>query len=287
MEKSYLLKYDQSKWKEKISEPVNMLELFITNKCNLRCNGCFYKKGLGTGEMSLDDYKKHICEHISNVKKIILLGGEPTLHPNINEMIEFNNTCGLRTIIYTNGYAMNRISKSVLNNTDVRASVYGFRNSEKPIIKIARQNFPTNIVMLLRKDNTQDLHLVAKYAEENLGCRKFFISGIRDMVSGNHWIDTPETLPLSDYFKVVQNFVINYDGAMEIHISRRGILETVVSQNKVSCCRIGNIFPNGKKIICPFDICKRIMTDELSFGTRICNKNNGNCLFQKIVLVKK
>ena len=40
--KKFKLVYDMNKWKERITDPVPTLQLFITNKCNKRCAGCFH-----------------------------------------------------------------------------------------------------------------------------------------------------------------------------------------------------------------------------------------------------
>ena len=265
------------------------MQLFITNRCNVRYKGCFNQHNLGLGDMSLREYKWHIIDHLGlGIKKIILLGGEPTMHPKINNMIVFNNRAGLKTTIYTNGYGLDTISKSLLGSTDIRLGVYGLKSSEKPIVKIKRPNFPITVVFMLRRDNISEFMSVAQYAEERLGCKKFIISCIRDIAtSGDYWIDTPEILPFEDYFNTVQSFVLEYSGKMDIHIAWRGVIKTNIPRETVEHCRFGNIFPNGEKIICPFDICKQITTNELEIGSRRCNKNNGNCLLQKIVLERK
>ncbi|MDD5164752.1 MAG: 4Fe-4S cluster-binding domain-containing protein, partial [Patescibacteria group bacterium] len=84
--------------------PVNTLQLFITNRCNLRCKGCFYAHKLGAKEMSLREYQDYILKYLPEIQKVILLGGEPTMHKNLPQMLKFNNQYGLKTTIYSTGF---------------------------------------------------------------------------------------------------------------------------------------------------------------------------------------
>lgn len=277
------LNYDISKWQEVVTKPVNTLQLFVTNRCNLLCRDCFYRHRLGTYKMSVENYKKYVDVYRTAVQKIIILGGEPTMHPYLPEMIAYNNSLGLRTTLYTNGYDLSLLYKTDLSLSSIRLSISSARGTEKAINKFSQFRLPIMVVYMLRKNNTAELGEVVSVAEK-LGAKKFFISSIRDITrSGDYWKDTNETLPLTEYAETIQSFVSNYQGRMEIHISRRGVLKTDTVHPKVTRCRFGNIFPNGDKIVCPFDICKNLIVSELRFDERKCNKHT-ECLLRKIVL---
>jgi MoaA/NifB/PqqE/SkfB family radical SAM enzyme len=287
MEKT--LNYDQTRWQELIPRPVNTLQLFITNKCNNRCKACFYAHNLGTEEMSFNDYKKTVMKYSGSVAKVILLGGEPTLHKDLARMIGLNNVLGLKTTVYTNGInikALEQLDETALDSTTIRIGVYGAFESEKPLAKVPDTDLPVTIVYMLRKDNVDELEKTVKMAEERFNCKEFYISSIRDIaVTHDYWKETDETLPLEEYSQVVQEFVKNYNGKLQkFHISKRGVLE---SKKKLPLmtkhCRFGNVFPDGKKIICPLDISRKIYCPELGFRSRKCNKHT-ECLLQKIVL---
>lgn len=279
------LVYDPSKWEELSSVPLNTLQLFITNRCDLSCKDCFYKSRLGPGDMSFDDYREYIENHLGAIQKIILLGGEPTLHKDLPRMIEHNNSLGIKTTIYTNGNNFDIFNDANISNTSIRVSVYGTNQKEKSIRDLkVHPNIPIMLIYMLKKDNVSELTPAINIAED-LGIKKVFISSIRDIArSGDYWRDTPDTLPFIEYAKVIKDFISNYNGNMEINISRRGILKTIKSgESFIDKCRFGNIFPNDDKIICPFDICKNIKTDKLVFNQRQCNKNT-ECLLRKITL---
>jgi len=288
MRGKYFLKYNERRWEEVTSRGVNTLQLFITNKCNLRCTGCFYSHKLGKEEMSLSEYKNHVLEHENEIEKVILLGGEPTLHPDLGEMIEFNNKKRLATTIYTNGSQIKSLEGMDLSKTQVRLGVYGSFSSEKPLYKILSPNFPVTVVYMLRTDNISELDETALMAEHRFNCNGFYISSIRDITSTqDFWKDTPETVPLDEYFRLVQGFVDSYTGEIPVlHIARRGVIETKKQSDEIDRCRFGNIFPDSEKIICPFDISRRVTTDKLVFGKRPCNKDK-SCILKKIVLRRK
>ena len=75
-------------------EGVHQVSFEITNLCNLKCNHCcndsslFADEGLSKNEIFdlIDDLKK------INTISIYLTGGEPTIFPDFEEVIEYINT---------------------------------------------------------------------------------------------------------------------------------------------------------------------------------------------------
>lgn len=278
-----ILNYNPKIWHEERAKPVNTLQLFITNRCNLRCKACFYSHKLGKSEMPFDDYKKHVRKYAKDVKKVILLGGEPTLHKDLSKMISFNDSLGLKTTVYTNGFNLKALENANLKNTQIRIGVYGSYSSEKPLAKV-KTSLPVTVVYMLRKDNVKELMETADMAEKRFNCKRFYISTIRDIaITGSFWKETAETLPLTEYAKVAQEFINNYKGKMELHIAWRGVIKGKDSPPIVTKCRFGNIFPDDEIIRCPLDISKRLTTKKLEFNKHKCNKNKC-CLLCKIVL---
>jgi molybdenum cofactor biosynthesis enzyme MoaA len=69
------------------------IEIDITFKCNLNCFNCnrSCRQAPSDEAMSVDQIKKFIGESISQIRKwecITIMGGEPTLHPGIFEIIK-------------------------------------------------------------------------------------------------------------------------------------------------------------------------------------------------------
>ncbi|WP_287492391.1 radical SAM protein [Sellimonas sp.] len=93
----------------------NRIELIITYKCNLRCINCDaqVRQAPSNLHMSIDQIYKFIDESIKNEvcwEQIRILGGEPTLHPEIENIVEaifdYKSKYSNRTIVtlVTNGY---------------------------------------------------------------------------------------------------------------------------------------------------------------------------------------
>jgi MoaA/NifB/PqqE/SkfB family radical SAM enzyme len=283
---SFTLNY-HNKWVEIRPKLVNTLQVFITNRCNLRCKACFYDFNLGKEEIGFEEYKSIILKYLSKIEKVILMGGEPTLHKDIVRMISFNNEHNLETTIYSNGINLKALEDGAdLSKTKIRVGVYGVEDSERPITKLKDTKLPITITYMLRRDNVEGIFEAAKIAESRFNCQGFFISSIRDIeVTRDFWKDTEETLLLDEYVGVVQDFLDRYSGNLaKIHVSRRGVILPTSYEDRLNICRFGNIFPDKKKIICPFDISKKIYSDELDYSKK-CDKCEG-CLLQKIELVR-
>lgn len=82
--------------------------LEVTTYCNMRCPGCYRGCHLEESEKihePLEKLKKEIdlLLEIRNCQIISISGGEPLLHPNILEIIEYVSSLGLTPLLHTNG----------------------------------------------------------------------------------------------------------------------------------------------------------------------------------------
>ncbi|MBU1627758.1 radical SAM protein, partial [bacterium] len=88
------------------------LEFFISNKCNHSCIGC-HSKSLHKDKVEFLDIKK-AKEVLDEAKEFgvkgieISGGGEPLLHPDIIEFVEYTNEKGLKSGLLTNGTVFNK-----------------------------------------------------------------------------------------------------------------------------------------------------------------------------------
>ncbi len=74
-----------------------------TSKCNLNCSICFsHTKGDSGMDVSLDEVAKMV-NSIKGRKAIAILGGEPTVHKNIIEIVRIFSRAGHFVKFYTNG----------------------------------------------------------------------------------------------------------------------------------------------------------------------------------------
>lgn len=123
--------------------------LEITNGCNLNCDFCIKNKRK-VNNLTIDNYK-FIINKIKNYTKEIYLHilGEPLLHKDINEFINYANKQNLLVNITTNGYLINNI-KSNHNIHRLNISLHSF--NEKYQISI--ETYLKNIFNVI--DNLKD-----------------------------------------------------------------------------------------------------------------------------------
>ncbi|MFP4383779.1 MAG: radical SAM protein [Spirochaetia bacterium] len=121
--------YNTENWPEKSryyrfpwsnnDNPISWLE--ITDVCNIYCKGC-YRKNLD-GHRDLDVLKKEVdfFKRVRNTDGISIAGGEPLVYPKIVELVEYISNRGIKPVIISNTYALNREILTDLYN----AGLYG------------------------------------------------------------------------------------------------------------------------------------------------------------------
>jgi pyruvate-formate lyase-activating enzyme len=83
--------------------------LEVTKACNMYCEGC-YRENDPKGHKSLDEVK-HELEIFKKLRKtdgISLAGGDPLVHPDIVGIVRLIAQNGLKPIINTNGFALDK-----------------------------------------------------------------------------------------------------------------------------------------------------------------------------------
>lgn len=284
------MKFPWDKYEEIPIERRNTLQVFITNRCNLSCLGCFARKIMFGPEkdISVDEYEKVVHAFIDKKGiQINLLGGEPLLHPDLKQILTMNRFGGIKTTIYTNGLLLDKYFSEDFDSVKLRVSVYSYDGKNKSI-KSIKTNFSIDINYMISKETTMDdLLQASNYSEHELNCKVFFISSIRELDNENKefFEDTDLTMPLFEYKSLVHNFLNEYNGNMDIHISKRGVFESTVSPcyNK---CSFANYFIGGKIIQCPYDVVNLKYQNDYEFNIRYC-QNNSTCLMSKVIYRKR
>lgn len=279
----YQISYDTNQWLEVPTREVNTLQVFITNRCNMRCPECFNLRNLGPEEMSFEQYQNVLTQYGSYVDKIILVGGEPTLHRQIKEIVRYNTSQGKRTTIYTNGARLNALTNLPLEGLSVRVSVFGVDTGWKALRKLKPYtHLDVMFTYMLKHDNVDQLLMTAKILEAEYGCRDLLISTCR---GEDYWTEYDYTLPLSEYGMIIDQFLEEYRGNMTLHIATRGVLRGKLDTKRSSKCRYGNVFID-KLIQCPFDIERNYTADSISFSEMDCAKHTF-CILTKIKLQRR
>lgn len=83
-----------------------MINIFVTYRCNLSCPYCFARdmKGEFPHDMGEEAFSALLDWLVSGgVPAASFIGGEPTLHPRLPEMLERTASAGISTVLFTNG----------------------------------------------------------------------------------------------------------------------------------------------------------------------------------------
>lgn len=94
--------------KEKINFVPPTFNVAISSRCNLRCPTCYYglrnPNVFSNGKfISIDNFNLVIDKYAPFVERILLSGGEPLLHPELDTLIEIIKRNGLSVSVSTNG----------------------------------------------------------------------------------------------------------------------------------------------------------------------------------------
>lgn len=76
----------------------------IVDECNIRCQQCFYSKGIATSKMLTPKQITEIIKKVSGkFSEMYVLGGEPTLHPYLQDILKVGLDKFKTVILVTNG----------------------------------------------------------------------------------------------------------------------------------------------------------------------------------------
>lgn len=89
---------------------VNVAWLTINRICNLRCSWCYAQEVIDDSQNMCYDLAKILIDILqqAGVGKIYFIGGEPTLHPELFNMLAYAKENGFESVVVTNGIALSR-----------------------------------------------------------------------------------------------------------------------------------------------------------------------------------
>jgi len=100
-----------------------ILEIDVCEHCNLKCNNCYHFSQVAEPTFLEPDEFRRDMERMSElsgglIRKIYLMGGEPLLHPKLNEIIKIARDCFPYTFIQiiTNGTLLLTAESAVYGN---------------------------------------------------------------------------------------------------------------------------------------------------------------------------
>lgn len=172
----------------------------ILTKCNLTCAHCYINPGQhGKNTLSVDTITAWLQLFVNKTRNanLILLGGEPTLHPDLDKCVKAAREMGYSSItIDTNGYLfhdiLNKIAPQDIDflsfsldgatpKTNDRIRGNGcYEQCVSGIRQAVDRGFKTSLIFTVSNENIHELHMMPELLSR-LGVTRFFIQviGIR------------------------------------------------------------------------------------------------------------
>jgi len=142
----------------------DLVEFYLTHNCNLACSNCNRFNNFQLSGMSDWAANKSLYENLSKkvrFKTIVILGGEPLLHPQICEILDDIKTFWQNSNIeiHTNGLIFSKlknlevVEKIIKNKINLRISIHNKSNIRlltetiKKLFEIKKTNVESNDVI--------------------------------------------------------------------------------------------------------------------------------------------
>jgi len=187
---------------------IKVLAVEITNRCLLRCPGCYAYKD--NKEMNYKTYKKAIKRlPLEKLERLELTGGEPFLHNSLEKIIDYSP---IKPIVFTSGYIWSKKTIKKIKNKvkelrvtikypdkDLDNAFKGRANAHQNALELLKLcnkfNMKTKIHFVVDKTNIYSydkmLELAEKYNSE--------LEVLRFINTGNY---KHIVLPKKEFFKL-------------------------------------------------------------------------------------
>ncbi len=118
--------------------PTRRAVIDINRPCNARCRMCYYTYDESDWSKPLEDAKRELGEAVERGNTSVdFTGGEPTIYPQMTEVIRYAESIGLHTCIITNGLAIEKVKKLAdAGCTEWLLSIHGFEQQQDRILNV-------------------------------------------------------------------------------------------------------------------------------------------------------
>lgn len=245
-----------------LNNELKTVYLFLTRKCNLGCSHC-YISGVGPKAIGVDFNLEKICEILSQakslgLKRIKVSGGEPFLHNEIIDILEFIESLELdEVVLETNGTLINDDKFNKLKNIKnltifvsldhINQSEHdSFRNKEgayKKTIEFLKKLGSTNINSVVTttayKDNFNIIHKIIDFILET-GIKKHrTLLNIHPL--GNALKNTSNALTIDECINLISEIInSDYYKKGKAYLTIPPALTPIEDLKKISTCGWGD-----------------------------------------------
>ncbi|MCL2790457.1 MAG: radical SAM protein [Desulfobulbus sp.] len=245
----------------------------ILTACNLACRHCYINPGQhGTNTLPFETVRQwlKLFAQPERQTNLVLLGGEPTLHPELPAIIRAAKSMRYAVTVDSNGYLfhdlLDRVSPRELDylsfsldgpDAAVNDPIRGegvFAVCTKNILRAVACGFNTSLIYTVSSLNIDHLHRMPALLA-NLGIRRFFIQVIG--LRGNPAVKKPDA---GDSWQVAPEQWLTVVPEVAAAAARLGIHTTypkvyLDEEESFQCAGIVAdnffVFPNGRVYRCP------------------------------------
>jgi SynChlorMet cassette radical SAM/SPASM protein ScmF len=201
--------------------PLNQIYFYLTEGCNLRCRHCWIAPKHQSERNSYAALDLELFKSIIDQAKplglagVKLTGGEPLLHPHINEILEYIQAEDLRLTVETNGVLCTpELAKKMAAGKDtfvsvsldgaevethewVRGVTGCFEAALKGIQNLAELGLRPQVIMTIMRHNKEEVEQVVRLAER-LGAGSVKFNIVQPTARGERMHDSGEALDIEE-----------------------------------------------------------------------------------------
>jgi len=150
------------------------LDILVTDMCNAKCPFCFNRETPCTNTFIKIDVAKTIIRQ-TQAENVLLLGGEPTLYPMIEELINYSKTHGKKVYMTTNGTRMDGFAYRNLDGLNISIHHYDpAKIKELMGIRLDMNHIASSVKMLKSHNPSLNVrincNLVRGYIDDLMAC---------------------------------------------------------------------------------------------------------------------
>lgn len=269
--------------------PPAHVQFYPTNKCNLNCPFCSCAEDDRFSEMNIGAAKKAIdtCASLGTKAVTISGGGEPLMHPSINELISYFLFKGIKVGLVSNGLLFNKINTDLfkyvtwcrISNADFRTFSNKYKETLLGVIKKCPQVDWAFSHVVSKDPNIEEICEIIDFANENNFTHVRLVADLFEP----HNVDLDFVKKEIKKYKVDDSLVI-YQGRQ--YPERGGdcyicYLKPVIGadMNVYSCCGAqyfsedpSKDLPNELKLGSVFELDKIISESKIPLDGSICHR---------------
>ena len=157
---------------------INNINIMLTTRCNSNCRYCY----LSANNNEYDELNFQILKiflknfSINNGKKVMFTGGEATLYPNFEEVIEYAKKLNLYTTVFSNGLMFNKNNIDSIKKIDELVISFDGKSETHDYYRGIRGSHDHTINLFkLLKDNDIDYSIQATIGNKNINDMEYVV----------------------------------------------------------------------------------------------------------------